>query len=369
MNHQLQKKIKHSSHSAIRSPGPAVPLRHDEHPVIQVRRAVGNQAFLRLLRSGALRAKLTISKPNDMYEQEADRVADQVMCMTDPEVRLKSNCRNLRCSHDGNEENLAMRPKADAGTKTCETSVPDGFVSSLGAGQPLDKATRGYFEPRFGIDFSRVRVHAKQGAALSAGSINAVAYTLGNNMVFGAGQYQPETIQGKRLLAHELTHVLQQGQGAGNSISRAEAPAAPPPAPAAAPAECTVTWSSPLPADTKDCTFKRGVSTSPKHDGVDYTMPEGTSVRAAADGTVLQASDRGDGYGNTVLINHRGKYVTRYGHLSEYKVKKDDKVTKGQVVALSGNTGHTTGPHLHFEIREGGAWGTVLDPKSFITFS
>jgi uncharacterized protein DUF4157 len=93
------------------------------------------------------------------------------------------------------------------------SSVPDNFVSSLGTGHSLDTATRDYFEPRFGIDFSHVRVHAGPQAAESANSINARAYTLGSNVVFGAGKFQPGTIQGKRLLAHELTHVVQQAQG------------------------------------------------------------------------------------------------------------------------------------------------------------
>jgi hypothetical protein len=77
-------------------------------------------------------------------------------------------------------------------------------------GQPLDPATRAFFEPRFGHDFSRVRVHAGEQAAESAGAVNALAFTLGRNIVFGHGQYSPATDQGRMLLAHELTHVLQQ---------------------------------------------------------------------------------------------------------------------------------------------------------------
>jgi murein DD-endopeptidase MepM/ murein hydrolase activator NlpD len=262
-------------------------------------------------------------------------------------------------------EDEELRKSDAAGIPELTPDIASGMNTLRGNGNPLTNFVRGYFEPRFGYDFSNVRVHADASSAHLARSVNAQAFTLGRDVVFGAGRYTPETEGGRHLLAHELTHVVQQGQGGEGRVFRAEAAAPAPPAPAA---ECTVTWASPLPADGKDCTFKRGFSTSPKHDGVDYAMPEGTSLRAAADGTVLQASDRSDGYGNTVLIDHCGKYVTRYGHLSAYKVKKDDKVTKGQAVALSGNTGHSTGPHLHFEIREGGAWGTVLDPKSFITF-
>jgi hypothetical protein len=77
-------------------------------------------------------------------------------------------------------------------------------------GQPLDGATRTFMEPRFGHDFSNVRVHTDATAAESAKAVNALAYTVGNNVVFGAGQYKPLTNSGRKLLAHELTHAVQQ---------------------------------------------------------------------------------------------------------------------------------------------------------------
>jgi hypothetical protein len=78
------------------------------------------------------------------------------------------------------------------------------------SGQPLDAQTRAYLEPRFGHDFSRVRIHTDVRAAESARAVNALAYTLGHSVVFGAGQFQPATNGGRRLIAHELTHVVQQ---------------------------------------------------------------------------------------------------------------------------------------------------------------
>jgi GH24 family phage-related lysozyme (muramidase) len=78
-------------------------------------------------------------------------------------------------------------------------------------GRPLDLAARGFMESRFALDFSGVRVHKDARAAESARAVNALAYTVGRNVVFGAGQYAPATMAGKRLLAHELTHVAQQG--------------------------------------------------------------------------------------------------------------------------------------------------------------
>jgi hypothetical protein len=78
-------------------------------------------------------------------------------------------------------------------------------------GQPLDADTRAFFEPRFGRDFSNVRVHADAHAAESARSVHALAYTVGQDLVFGRQQYLPQTVAGRRLIAHELTHVVQQG--------------------------------------------------------------------------------------------------------------------------------------------------------------
>ncbi len=94
-------------------------------------------------------------------------------------------------------------------------SVPPIVHEALRSpGQPLDAATRAFMETRFGHDLSRVRVHDDAAAAKSAQTVNALAYTVGHNVVFGAGLYKPETIHGRRLLAHELTHTIQQNAGA-----------------------------------------------------------------------------------------------------------------------------------------------------------
>jgi hypothetical protein len=88
-------------------------------------------------------------------------------------------------------------------------------------GRPLDKATRAFFEPRFGHDFSKVRIHADDQAAESARAVSAVAYTVGRDVVFGAGQYAPATMGGRKLLAHELSHVTQQTGASGGVTSGA----------------------------------------------------------------------------------------------------------------------------------------------------
>lgn len=99
--------------------------------------------------------------------------------------------------------------------------VHDALRSS---GQPLDAATRSFFEPRFGYDFSRVRLHTDSRAAESAQAVNALAYTVGNDVVFGGGHYSPGSSAGNRLLAHELTHVVQQNGSNATSLQRFPGP-------------------------------------------------------------------------------------------------------------------------------------------------
>lgn len=105
-----------------------------------------------------------------------------------------------------------QRPTQNSNLETRNSEgVPPIVNEVLGlAGQPLDAETRTFFEPRFGHNFSNVRVHADALAAKSARAVNALAYTVGRNVVFGEGQFAPATTAGRRLMAHELTHVVQQ---------------------------------------------------------------------------------------------------------------------------------------------------------------
>ena len=99
---------------------------------------------------------------------------------------------------------------SELGTQTANGVPPIVNDVLRSPGQPLDAATRAFFEPRFGQDFSRVRVHTDAAAAESAQAVNALAYTVGNQIAFGSGRYAPESLEGRKLLAHELTHVVQQ---------------------------------------------------------------------------------------------------------------------------------------------------------------
>lgn len=194
------------------------------HPILQLQQTKGNQAVQRLLRLRTIQAKLAISQPGDIYEQEADQVAEQVMRM--PESVIQRTCSasapgGSLCSECEWKQKALVQRKAD-GRSDKAGSVADDFVRNLGPGAPLNSATRAYFEPRFGRDFSRVRVHADTKAAESTRAVDALAYTVGPDIVFAQEQYRPATENGRRLLAHELTHVVQQEGGGTESVQRKE---------------------------------------------------------------------------------------------------------------------------------------------------
>lgn len=165
-----------------------------------------------------LQRKLAINEPGDEYEREADRVADQVMRMSEPPV-------------DRDEPNTSRTPlvqrrvngSGSAGIGTAPQIVHDVLSSQ---GQPLDAATRAFFEPRFGHDFSQVRIHPDTRSSESARAVNALAYTVGQDIVLGAGRVDLRSQSSRRLLAHELTHVIQQ-RHAGSMVQRSQPQNAP----------------------------------------------------------------------------------------------------------------------------------------------
>lgn len=123
------------------------------------------------------------------------------------------------------EEKLFLQKERQPNSSTEITPSVEAGISSLrGGGQPFDPATRAYMEPRFGSNFSHVRIHADSRADDTARAVKARAFTVGHEMVFGAGQYAPGTDAGQRLLAHELTHVLQQGNSVASVIMTQAAP-------------------------------------------------------------------------------------------------------------------------------------------------
>jgi hypothetical protein len=244
---------------------------HHENPILNLQRTIGNQAVLRLLQVGSLpgeaastsgagaaaghsrfthnfasipvfhtlvlgiQRKLTVNMPGDAYEQEADRVSEQVMRMPEPSANVPGApapskvfggvagvkracacggiCDACKKKHPEDEHaHVQMKAVGPANAGGIE-APPIVHEALLSPGLPLDAATRAFMEPRFGQDFSGVRVHTDEKAAESATAVQAKAYTVGRNVVFGAGLFAPGTQSGQRLLGHELVHVVQQ-QGA-----------------------------------------------------------------------------------------------------------------------------------------------------------
>jgi hypothetical protein len=227
-----------------------------------MQRTVGNARLSRMLNT-TVQAKLTVGAPNDIYEQEADRVADAVMRLPEPQMAegavVSQNVQPLRLQRfcpvcqaklqrqpmdeeeteespspgepirtkpvcpecekklqrqpieEEQEEQTIQAKEVPGRTPEISPGVESYLNTSRGGGQALAESTRTSMETRFGGDFSGVRVHTDSRAVGAAGTLNAQAFTRGQDIYFGTGRYQPGTPPGQRLLAHELTHVVQQG--------------------------------------------------------------------------------------------------------------------------------------------------------------
>lgn len=148
-----------------------------DHPILGLQRSLGNQKTIEFIQT-----KLLSGQSEDRLESEAERAADSALGLK------------------GNKKPAALEKR-------------EGTYSNLPAGSggiPLPRVTQSFMEERFKSDFNKVRVHNDGAADNVARELNARAFTRGNDIYFGAGRYQPETTQGKRLLAHELAHVVQQ---------------------------------------------------------------------------------------------------------------------------------------------------------------
>lgn len=217
---------------------------HHTHPILHSERTIGNQAVQRLLRANAnklevdptstaatngfahdssqvstydksplkIQPKLTLNATGNVYEQEADKVAEQMILMPEPRQQIACSCGGgcPKCQ-DGYGDRGQLQTKTARAHSSETTEAPPIIHEVLNSpGQPLDSATRSFMESRFGHDFSRVRVHTDAKAAQSAQAVRALAYTVGRNIIMNTDQFQPQSKAGQQLLAHELTHVIQQ---------------------------------------------------------------------------------------------------------------------------------------------------------------
>ena len=196
-----------------------------------------------------IQTKLGVSEPGDVYEHEADRVADEVMRMPLPLARAPAIQRKCSaCGHPSEEEHgpgmakapfgrrcdsapatgreeeeeepaLAMRKSEPGAAPAPAWHWAQGLSLTKGGGEPLSAAARSFLEPRLGHEFGDVRVHRDEHASNLARGLGAEAFTNGVDIYFKSGRYDPESASGLRLLAHELTHVVQQNAlGTGDRI-------------------------------------------------------------------------------------------------------------------------------------------------------
>jgi hypothetical protein len=246
LEHATESPAKDTVKAAPASRTSALRTGFEQNPLLQLQQQAGNQAVQELLRSGAIRAKLSISMPDDPEEREADQVAQTIMRSSEPSsvpassravnepilnfpsiLRSHSGFAPSACSCGTGEEmceeckqKQSPTIQRNASALAAPVHVPRIVGDVLSSpGHALDASTRAFFEPRFGQDFSQVRVHTNPAAAASARSIQANAYTAGSDIVFAQGQYSPNSMSGRTLIAHELTHVLQQHVATGTSSS------------------------------------------------------------------------------------------------------------------------------------------------------
>ncbi|NJK65801.1 MAG: DUF4157 domain-containing protein [Microcoleus sp. SU_5_3] len=219
--------------SAIAPPQPESAIaRSSTHPIEELQGAIGNRAVNQLLanqpivqakpmfgglsRELVIQPKLTIGAVGDKYEQEADRISKQVVNQINtPEPQsLAQNQSIQREEMPEEEKELRMKPMvqrlSDGGGMAASADLESSIQRAKGGGQPLADSVREPMEQVFGTDFSGVKVHTDSQSDRLNQSIQAKAFTTGQNIFFRQGAYQPRNQSGKELLAHELTHVVQQ---------------------------------------------------------------------------------------------------------------------------------------------------------------
>lgn len=178
-----------------------------------------------------IQKKLSVGSVHDSYEAEADHVADKVM-KTSESLNQSTQTGVLiqkKCAHCEQEEKLQMKPLTEsitpliqhtsvenAGESNAPSHIESKINSSRGNGNIMDDGTKNFMENRFGTDFSNVKIHTGSEAVQMSRELNAQAFAVGNDIYFNEGKYKPNSNDGKHLLAHELTHTVQQN----NSIRR-----------------------------------------------------------------------------------------------------------------------------------------------------
>ena len=188
------------------------------HPTLHAPQAVRVKQILGTNRAQAV---LKIGSENDRFEQEADRIANQVVSGGHGAgtVRHVEGVSGAQRMCEDCEEELQRKPINNVSSGGASGEVGNASPK-LGSGQKLSGSQRSFFESRMGYGFENVRIHTGEHAVRSAETIHARAFTLGRDIVFNRGQYRPGTLEGDKLLSHELTHVIQQRGGSNPSVQR-----------------------------------------------------------------------------------------------------------------------------------------------------
>lgn len=182
-------------------------------------RAENNQAALRDALGYPVQTKLKVGAPDDAHEREADAVAARVMAAPEGVQRKCENCEKedeqKKEQAEPEKQDEEIQRKETGGAAKVTNTGAAAIAASRGGGQPLPASERAFFEPRMGVNLGPVRIHADAQAARLSADLAARAFTVGGDVYFARGEYQPGTNQGRALLAHELAHVAQQGRGEG----------------------------------------------------------------------------------------------------------------------------------------------------------
>lgn len=170
-----------------------------------------------------IQPKLKIGSPNDQYERQADRVAEAVVSSPAPNIQQQSmgneeESLQRKCSACEKEEGLQMKSDSGLGANTTPPGISQK-IQNAGGGTQLPDSVNSEMSQKIGADFSNVNIHTGPESSRLNQSLGARAFTHRNHIFFNSGEYNPESREGKRLLAHELTHVVQQG---GNKTIRRE---------------------------------------------------------------------------------------------------------------------------------------------------
>ncbi|WP_449258804.1 eCIS core domain-containing protein [Chlorobium limicola] len=199
--------------------------------------------------SPSIQARMRVGKPGDKLEQEADRMAGKIMRMSEPaatqtmgkdeKIRRRSDDRLRKKENDKlqkapvteekpqKQEDKKLQKKEADGSGSVSAGVQSAITGRMTGGQALSKDVRNFMEPRFNADFSSVRIHDGKESAKLSNQLGARAFTYRNHIFFAGDQYRPGTSEGKQLLAHELTHTIQQGHAIQRSPQGSTTPTQP----------------------------------------------------------------------------------------------------------------------------------------------